>query len=84
IYSAIELAKLSHISARNLVDVRVRLKYGIKAELLDLVRLEQIGRVRARKLFDNGIRTVNDIRSHRGEVEMLLGKEIAAKVFAQL
>ncbi|MEM0154514.1 MAG: DEAD/DEAH box helicase [Methanothrix sp.] len=84
IYSAIELAKLSHISARQLVDIRVRLKYGIKAELLDLVRLEQIGRVRARKLFDNGIRTVNDIRSHRAEVEMLLGKEIAAKVFSQL
>ncbi len=84
IYSAIELAKLSRVSARQLVDIRVRLRYGIKAELLDLVRLEQIGRVRARKLFDNGIRTVNDMRSRRAEVEMLLGKEIAAKVFSQL
>ena len=84
LYSAIELAKLSHVSARRIVDIRVRLRYGIKAELLDLVRLEQIGRVRARRLFDNGIRTVKDIRENRQKVESLLGKEIASKVFAQL
>lgn len=83
-YSAIELAKLSHSTARNLVDVRVRLRYGIKAELLDLVRLEQIGRVRARRLFENGIRTVKDIRENRASVERLIGKEVASKVFAQL
>jgi helicase len=84
LYAAVELAKLSHVSARHIVDIRVRLRYGIKAELLDLVRLEQIGRVRARRLYDNGIRTVNDIRENRDKVELLLGKETAAKVFAQL
>jgi len=84
IYSAIELAKLSHLAARQLVDIRVRLRYGIRAELLDLVRLEQVGRVRARKLFSNGITTVKEIRENRQKVESLLGKEITAKIFSQL
>ncbi len=34
-----------------------RIKYGIKEELLDLCRTRGIGRVRARKLFGNGITT---------------------------
>jgi len=84
IYAAIELAKLSRVNVRQLVDIRVRLKYGIKAELLDLVRLEQIGRVRARRLFANGITTVKDIRENRQKVESLLGKEITAKIYSQL
>ena len=84
IYSAIELAKLIHKSAHSMINIRVRLRYGIKEELLDLVRLEQIGRVRARLLFMNGIRKVSDIRENRGRVEALLGKEVSKKVFDQL
>jgi helicase len=84
IYSAIELAKLLHKSVRGMVDMRVRLRYGIKEELLDLVRLEQIGRVRARMLFMNGIRTVPDIKKNPALVEKLLGKEIAKRVMDQI
>ncbi len=84
IYSAVELAKASRKSAHSLIDARVRLRYGIKEELLDLVRLEQIGRARARRLFNNGIRRVTDIRDNREKVMMLLGPELAQKVFSQL
>ncbi|MCW6159540.1 MAG: DEAD/DEAH box helicase [Candidatus Micrarchaeales archaeon] len=84
IYSAIELAKLVHKSAHGMINMRVRLRYGIKEELLDLVRLEQIGRVRARLLFMNGIKTVSDIRSNHAVVERALGKEVAKKVLDQL
>ncbi len=84
IYAAVEVAKIIHENVRQLVDVRVRLRYGIRAELVDLVRLEQIGRVRARKLYANGIKTVADIRSNREKVSVILGKDIAAKVFSQL
>ncbi len=84
IYSAIELAKLTHRGAHDMINMRVRLRYGIKEELLDLVRLEQIGRVRARLLFMNGIKTINEIRNNRITVERLLGKEVSKKVFDQL
>jgi len=83
-YSAIELSRLIHRSAHDLVETRVRLRYGIKEELLDLVRLEQIGRVRARILYSNGIRSVADMRDNRARVSALLGKEIAERVLSQL
>ncbi len=84
IYSTIELAKLMHKSVRGMVDMRVRLRYGIKGELLDLVRLEQIGRVRARMLYTNGIKTVPDIRKNAVLVEKLFGKELAKRILSQI
>jgi len=84
IYSAIELAKIVKVSTRKIVETRVRLRYGIKEELLDLVRLQQIGRVRARMLYSNGIRDIESIRQNRTKVASILGKEISEKVFSQL
>jgi helicase len=84
IYSATELAHLMHVPSRKLVETRVRLRYGIKEELLDLVRLEQIGRVRARMLYNNGIKGVQDIRDNREKVVRVLGKEVAGRVLEQL
>ncbi len=84
IYSAIELAKIIRISARKIVETRVRLRYGIKEELLDLVRLQQIGRARARMLYANGITGIESVRQNRARVASILGKEIAEKVFSQL
>jgi len=49
--------------ASDLDELRIRIRSGIKAELLGLVRLRGIGRVRARALYDAGIRTSDDVRS---------------------
>lgn len=84
IYSATELARIIGIPRANLTKVRVRLRYGIKEELLDLVRLEQIGRARARTLYNNGITKSSDIMKNKEKVISLIGKEVAEKVFAQL
>lgn len=43
-------------------DIILRIRYGCKKELLNLVSLKGIGRVRARALFNNGFKTVNDLR----------------------
>ncbi|MCL5430089.1 MAG: DEAD/DEAH box helicase [Candidatus Marsarchaeota archaeon] len=83
IYSAIELAKLSHVKTHEMINIRVRLRYGIKEELLDLVRLEQIGRVRARLLYINGIKSVADIRKNPEKVERLLGKDLGKRIMEQ-
>ena len=42
-------------------DLRRRIVYGIREELLDLVRVKGIGRVRARILFKNGIKNLTDL-----------------------
>lgn len=43
-------------------DLRNRIVYGIREELLDLVRIKGIGRVRARILYKHGVKTLDDLR----------------------
>jgi helicase len=84
IYAAAELARILKKPQNRLIQTRVRLRYGIKEELLDLVRLEQIGRMRARMLFSNGIEKVADIEKNRDKVRTILGREIAERIFKQI
>jgi len=64
LYSLEELALLSKKKEllKEIRKVRIRVRYGVKEELLSLVKLEGIGRVRARKLFNAGIRSISDLR----------------------
>ena len=41
--------------------MRKRIVYGIREELLDLVRVKGIGRVRARILFKHNIKNLDDL-----------------------
>lgn len=56
VHSALEISKIfgwkQHISALN--KINDRMKYGIKSDLLELVTITNIGRSRARTLFDAG------------------------------
>lgn len=45
-----------------LSNLQTRLAYGIREELLDLVRVKGIGRVRSRILYKHGIKTLSDLR----------------------
>jgi helicase len=69
----------------DLRKVRVRMKYGIKEELLPLVRLEQIGRVRARRLFNVGLKTIADLKKvPLSSLERIVGPKVAAIIKKQL
>ncbi len=65
LYSLGELARI--LQMREQVDeiakLRVRVKYGVKEELLPLLQLKGIGRVRSRKLFSQRIRTIADVKN---------------------
>jgi len=43
-------------------DLLLRVQYGCKKELLNLVSLKGIGRIRARALFNEGFKTIGDLR----------------------
>jgi helicase len=73
--------EVGNTSVKGLTD---RIKHGVKAELLDLVKIRHIGRVRARKLFDAGIRSAEDIMQNKERVTSLIGKGIAEKIFLAL
>ncbi|MDO8647483.1 MAG: DEAD/DEAH box helicase [Candidatus Diapherotrites archaeon] len=79
-YAAFELAQLLELK-RHLLPLgklRKRLKYGIKEELIALVELKGIGRVRARKLYNAGLTTISSVKkADLRDLEILLGAGVA-------
>ncbi|ASI98948.1 ATP-dependent DNA helicase [Thermococcus celer] len=76
IYSLIELYKLFEPKKdvlSYLRDLHLRLRHGVREELLELVRLPNIGRRRARALYNAGFRTQDDVV--RAKVRDLLAVE---------
>jgi helicase len=70
---------------KDVQKMRFRLRYGVKEELLSLLKLEGIGRVRARVLFRAGVKDLGGIRSAQlGQLEQLLGRKLAASVKKQV
>ncbi|MCK5214237.1 MAG: DEAD/DEAH box helicase [Candidatus Omnitrophica bacterium] len=45
-----------------LADLKSRIRYGIKEELIALTQLKNIGRIRARNLFDKGYKKLTDLK----------------------
>ncbi len=87
LYANEELAKLTAhpLFAREVSKLRVRLKYGAKEELLSLLRLREIGRVRARLLFNNSIKDLGDVKKvDFMKLKQLLGENIAKIVKEQV
>jgi helicase len=41
--------------------LQLRILYGVKEELLDIVRLKGVGKVKSKKLWDAGLKTLDDI-----------------------
>ncbi|MFB6265512.1 MAG: helix-hairpin-helix domain-containing protein, partial [Candidatus Nanohaloarchaea archaeon] len=83
LYAASELCTLKEWEdAREQVKrLRTRVKHGIKEELLPLVRFKGIGRVRARRLHEEGITSASDIRDASfNHLKNLLGKRTAEKL----
>ncbi|MCS7121804.1 MAG: DEAD/DEAH box helicase [Archaeoglobaceae archaeon] len=69
------LEKIADLKKKK-INISTRIRYGIREELLDLVELHGIGRIRARKLFNAGIRTKDDLLTKRDLAERLLGYKV--------
>jgi len=87
LYSMIELANiLNHNKViKEINKVRYRLRYGVKEELLPLLKLSGVGRVRARMMFNSGIKDIGMVRrAPIAKLAGLLGKNVALKVKKQV
>ncbi len=62
-------------------EARTRVEHGVKAELVDLAGVRSVGRKRARRLYDAGIRTRADLREADKSVVLgaLRGREKTAE-----
>jgi helicase len=66
-------------------EYEICMKNGIRRELLPLVKLRGIGRVRARRLFNNNITSPDAVLAAGLEsVTRIIGRGIAEQIFAQL
>jgi helicase len=89
LYSIYEIAKLLKITGvLPLVgNVRKRVTEGVKEELLELVNLKGIGRVRARMLFNAGFKTIGDLRASK-PAQLIsiptIGHEVARSIYEQV
>jgi helicase len=84
-HSIARLFKVRH-ALTPLRKLMERVRYGVREELLELVQLEGIGRVRARSLFRGGFRTLKDIaRASEADLASLpyIGPEIARSIKLQ-
>ena len=84
-------ARLSDIfqneAKKEAIELRTRVRYGIRSELLDLVKLSGIGRVRARALYDRGYRSIEDLRNvtyDRLKQIPMIGEAVARSIKQQL
>ena len=86
VYSMAELGSfLKRSCAAKARELEKRVEYGASPELLDLIQIRGIGRVRARKLFDAGIRDMVSLRAAEPEkVAKAIGAKIAIKVLKQI
>jgi replicative superfamily II helicase len=70
-----------------LSDLRIRTKYGVKQELLPLIKLEGVGRIRARALYNAGFVDIKILKStSESTISSIskIGPSIAKKIKKQL
>jgi helicase len=94
LYAGIELGKILGLKKigdekKNMVaelsKMRLRMKYGVKEELLALLKLKKVGRVRARKLYGHGIKDLGDIKkANIISLAQLIGKKTAIDIKDQV
>jgi len=82
-HASAELLRFIGRSSEVVRRLELRLKHGVKEELLPLTSIRGVGRVRARKLFNAGIRSFEDLLSKRALAESLLGKGVVEMILRE-
>ena len=66
LYAMSELAELlSPSNTKMITELRIRVNNGVRKELLPLLEIDSVGRVRARSLFNAGFTSQSSIRDAR-------------------
>ena len=88
LYAAREFSRMYNFDCvSDLNDLMMRVRYGCKKELLNLVSLKGIGRIRARSLFNEGFKTIGDLRGvplQRIAQVRTIGEAVAKSIKSQI
>jgi len=82
LYAVTELAVLIGVEIKDMVKkLRLRIKYGVKEELLELVSIKGVGRKRARKLWNANIKSIKEIKKiPMDKLKKIVGEATAEKI----
>ena len=88
LYSMAELGKIfAKKKVRELTRLTIQVQYGVKEELLELISLKGVGRVRGRALYGRGFRTLRDLqKADPSDLARIpsIGPSLAKKIKEQL
>ncbi|MDP3733766.1 MAG: hypothetical protein Q8R37_00925 [Nanoarchaeota archaeon] len=87
LYASEELAQILQYreAVKEIKKLRIRIQHGVKEDLLPLLQLKGIGRIRARKLVTNSIKSLGDLKKiDLTTLSQILGQKVAADVKVQL
>jgi helicase len=87
VYSLQELALLLGYKdiLREIRKLKIRLQYGIKEELISLVRLRDVGRMRSRILYRTGLTSIQKLREiPYDRLSLIVGPKTAKSIKDQL
>jgi len=88
LYASREFSRMYNFDCvSEISDIMLRVRYGCKKELLNLVSLKGIGRIRARSLFNEGFKTINDLRGiplKRLSQVKTIGEGVAKSIKSQI
>lgn len=87
IYALEEISKILKLNflVSEIRKLRIRLHYGVREELLELVSLKEIGRKRARRLFNAGFKNISILRkADEKAISKIVGSNIAKVIKEQI
>jgi helicase len=88
LYSMAELGRIfNKKKVRSLTRLTTRVQYGVKEELLELISLRGVGRVRGRALFQRGFKTLRDLqKADPNDLSRIptIGSSLAVKIKEQV
>ena len=77
-----ELARFYGVKPSDFSKLSIRVMHGIKEELLPLISMPGIGRVRARRLYSNGLKSESEVKSaSRERLVALLGSAVGNNLY---
>lgn len=87
LYSAEELARMIQRQEliKEIAKLRIRVKHGVKEDVITLMQLKGIGRVKARKLVMNKLKELKDLKEISfSALAQVIGTKTAASIKEQL
>ena len=88
LYSMAELGRIfNKKKVRALTRLTIQVQYGVKEELLELISLRGVGRVRGRALFQRGFKTLRDLqKANPNDLARIptIGPSLAVKIKEQV